>query len=647
MKILVIDNHPVMLKFMSNLLEKQGHQVSTAKDGLSALEILESFIPDVAFIDLVMPNIDGRKLCRLIRGMQNMKDVCLVLVSGIAADVKMDLSFFGADTCIAKGPVDKMGEHVLSVLDILKKGSAADLPKKIIGLGDIHARITTKELLSAKKHSEKIFNNMEEGIIELNSEGKIFYANPAGISIIGIPEKDLLGSNFIELLSDIQAAMVKRLFETSGESPSATPEESPLSLNNNLVSLDILQINEENDRSIVVFLHDITERKRAEKKKLEVEKKLQKSQKMSSIATLAGGIAHQFNNALAAVIGNTELLQMDRPGDEVIENYVESIKNPTERMIDLTAQLLAYARRGKYQMRQLSVNDLVRDTLILLTHTFDLSIKVNTDLPDDIMNIEADFTQLQMVLSSVLSNASEAIGSDGQIQISVENVNIDDRFIASHPEFEKGRYARLTVEDDGHGMDEKTLKRIFEPFYTTKFLGRGLGMAAVHGIVRNHGGTILIESELNEGTKVCIYLPLVEAEIKEAKGPEKELFIGSGTVLLIEDEEIVMDVNQMLLERLGYRVLTAKTGEEAIHIVNTADGDIDLAILDIVLPDMGGEAVYPLLKKVRPDLKVLVCSGCSIDGPAQEILDAGAQGFLQKPFRIEKLSENLDEVLTR
>ncbi len=775
-KILVVDNHPVMLTFMSNLLEKEGHQVSTAEDGLSALEILESFVPDVAFIDLVMPNIDGRKLCRMIRGMQNMKDVCLVFISGIAADVNIDFSSFGADGCIAKGPFNKLREHVLSTLDILEKGSAADLSKNIIGLEDVCERITTKELLSAKKHSERIFDSMEEGIIELTSEWKVVYVNPAGLSIIGIPGEILLGSVFIELFNEIQAAIIKPLLESTGEFRLSIPEESSLSINNKVVSLEILHINEENRESVVVIINDITkrkqaektlleseeqyrtlfetskdaimtlvppdwkfasgnlatinmfmakdeqdfisknpwelsseyqpdgqlstdkatkmidkavvegsnffewthkrlngdefpatvllsrielektqllqatvrditDRKRAEEEKMEVEKKLQQAQKMSSIATLAGGIAHQFNNALAAVIGNTELLQLDLPGNKLIEEYVGPIMNSTERMTNLTGQLLAYSRGGRYKMRVLPVNDFVRDTVPLIIHTVDQSVNVSTDLSDDILYIEADLTQLQMVLSSVLSNASEAIGSDGHIQIAVKRFNVDDDFVTSHPEFEKRTYVCLIVEDDGAGMDEETLKRIFEPFYTTKFLGRGLGMAAVYGIVRSHGGSILIESELSKGTRVHIYMPLVEALINETIESEKGPSVSSETVLLIEDEKIVMDVNQMLLERLGYRVLGAKTGEEAINIVNTFEGDIDIAILDIVLPDMDGGVLYPLLSKALPNLKVIVCSGYSIDGPAQDILDAGAQAFIQKPFTFEKLSEKLDEIL--
>ncbi len=641
--ILVVDNHPVILKFMSNLLEKAGHQVVTAKDGLSALEILGSYIPDVAFIDLIMPNIDGKKLCNIIRGMENMKDVCLIVLSGIVAEEKIDYASFEADGCIAKGPFSKMGANVLSALDILEKGSAADLPNEILGSENIYERAITKELLSLKKHSDLIFNNMEEGIIELTSDGKIVYVNPACISVIGVPERYLLGSNFLDLFSNTQSAMINDLLKTKGMSTLSMFEESPLFINFKLVSLDILHLNEENRQTIVVILHDITERKQAEKEKSEVGKKLQQIQKMASIATLAGGIAHQFNNALATVIGSTELLQINLSGDKTSEEHLKSIINSSKRMVALTNRLLAYARGGKYQKKVVSV----QATLSLISQIVDPSIRLSTDLPDDILNIEADLTQLQMLLSSVLSNSSEAIGKDGHIRLSAKSVNIDDAFVSSHPEFKKGTYACLTVEDDGKGMDKETLGKIFDPFYTTKFLGRGLGMAAVYGIVENHGGSILIESELDIGTKVSIYLPAVEAEIKKTKESAKAPSTTPGTVLLIEDDEIVVDVNQMLLERMGYQVLVAKTGEESIDIANTFERDIDIAILDIVLPDMGGKAAYPLLTKARPNMKVVVCSGYSIDGPAQEILNAGAQGFIQKPFTLKKLSEKLDEVLDR
>jgi len=250
-----------------------------------------------------------------------------------------------------------------------------------------------------------------------------------------------------------------------------------------------------------------------------------------------------------------------------------------------------------------------------------------------------------MVLSAILVNASEAIESKGHIRISTKKEEIDEDSIKYHPELKPGPQVCLTVEDNGRGMDKETRDRIFEPFFTTKFEGRGLGMASAFGIVRNHDGSISVYSEIGKGTVVRIYLPLLETRVEKPKIPKAEPQKGTGTILVIEDEEIVLDVSKALLEKLGYHVLTAETGQEAIEITKTFDDHIDLAILDMVLPDMGGKAVYALLKAVRPKLKVIVCTGYSIDGPAQEILDAGAEAFIQKPFSITEMSNKLKEVL--
>ena len=266
------------------------------------------------------------------------------------------------------------------------------------------------------------------------------------------------------------------------------------------------------------------------------------------------------------------------------------------------------------------------------------------------MSIEADNTQMQMVLSAIIANANDAIEDKGRIRITAKDVEIDECFSKTRPALRPGPYITLTLEDDGKGMDEKTKARIFEPFFTTHFMGRGLGMAAVYGIIRNHYGWITVDSELGKGTKIVIYLPVTSAESKAQgataiKQPEVEAVSGAGTVLIIEDEEIVLDVTKAMVEALGYRVLTAKTGKEAIAVTETFDGNIDLALLDIKLPDIEGGKVYRRIMEIRPDLKVIVCSGYTIEGPAQEILNAGAQGFIHKPAALGVLSDEVKRVL--
>jgi len=387
---------------------------------------------------------------------------------------------------------------------------------------------------------------------------------------------------------------------------------------------------------------DITETRRLQAQLLEV-------QKTEAMVTLAGGIAHNFNNALTPIIGNIDLLEMAHGQDEKTMGRLKNMKTSGLRMAHLTSQLLAYAEGGKYNPKILSLSDFVEDTLPLIQHTLDPAVRVETDLPLDVKDVEADGTQMQMVLSAIMANSNEAMEGPGRIRISTRNMDLDQEVIKDYPGVKPGPHVCLSIEDDGKGMDEETRNRIFDPFFTTHFMGRGLGMASVYGIVKNHFGAITVDSEPGKGTVVSIYLPAIEAqkevEKKVVSRPDLQLPKGDATILVIEDEEIVMMLIQQVLDTLGYRVLQAKTGKNAIKLARTFDGQIDLALLDIKLPDMTGDKVYPLIMEARPDLKVMVCSGYTIEGPPQGILDAGAEGFIQKPFSIAAFADKLKEVL--
>ncbi len=385
---------------------------------------------------------------------------------------------------------------------------------------------------------------------------------------------------------------------------------------------------------------DITQRKRLQAESV-------KAQKMEAIATLAGGIAHQFNNALSVITGNLELLEYDAFGDETVVNYAGRMKAASDRMAKLTSQLLAYARGGKYQAATTSLEDFVAETLPILRHAVGSGITIHTHFPQNDLFVHIDQTQMQMTLSAVLANASEAMDGEGEIGISLEKVHIGQNGSAESADLEPRDYACLKVMDTGKGMDAETRSRIFEPFFTTKFQGRGLGLAAAFGIVKNHNGAITVASEVGKGTTVSIYLPLtITSEVrKEEPAQTDEWPEGKGTVLVIDDEEVVMSLCRTMLERLGYDVLEAKTGAEALTIAQTYGGNIDVALLDVVIPDMQGEALYPMLKKFRPLMKVIVNSGYSLDGPARNILNAGADAFIQKPFRIADLSRKIKELL--
>jgi two-component system, cell cycle sensor histidine kinase and response regulator CckA len=379
---------------------------------------------------------------------------------------------------------------------------------------------------------------------------------------------------------------------------------------------------------------EIAERKRAQAQLLE-------AQKMEAIANLAGGIAHDFNNALVVITAYLELLGRDVPDQKTLERYCGAMMESARRMTSLTNQLLAYARGGKYQPQIVSMRDFIKDTIPIVQPMIRSDIRLELDLPDDLPNIEADLTQMQMAVSAVMTNASEAMGNDGSIRISAKNESISKRNGGNSGNQGHGWYLSLTIEDNGKGMDEETRQRIFEPFFSTKFKGRGLGMAAVYGIIKNHGGSISVDSEPEKGTAVRIHLPAIKMEGKEAEATPAGLVKGTGTILLIEDESVVRDTCRRILEKLGYTVIEAKTGVEAIGFAENRDCHIDLSILDIGLPDMKGEHVFKHLMKARTGMKVIVCSGYSVDGPVREILDSGAFCFIQKPFNISTFSSTI------
>ena len=503
-------------------------------------------------------------------------------------------------------------------------------------------------LRKEKDLSENLIDTAQVIILLLDTEGRIVRFNPYMEDLCGYRLDEVQGKDwFSTFLPEQDYDRVREVFKTAISNIQTQGNINPIVLRDGreiIVEWYDKTLKDVDGKTIGLLAtgQDITEKRR-------LQAQVQETQKMEAIATLSGGIAHEFNNALMGIMGNIELLKMDLPEDEGTDKSFEAMKNSGHRMSRLTSQLLAYAEGGKYQPRDLKMDVFVVQTVPILQHELNPAVRVETHFQKDTSYIKADHTQMQMVLSAIVANSNEAIEDKGLIKITAGNKDIDEDFTKQHPGLKPGPYVCLVIEDDGKGMDEETRSGIFEPFFTTKFQGRGMGMAAVYGIIKSHDGFIYVDSELGKGTVVRIYLPAIEAkeEVKKDMGPRPtiELATGEGTILVIEDEEPLVELFRKILERLGYRVLQARTGKEAVEFAKTFDGQIDLALLDIKLPDMEGGRVYPLIMEARPDLKVIVCSGYSIHGPAQAILDAGAEGFIQKPFLIAPFAEKLKEVL--
>ena len=368
---------------------------------------------------------------------------------------------------------------------------------------------------------------------------------------------------------------------------------------------------------------------------------------MESIGTLAGGIAHNFNNLLMGIQGNASMILLNIDSGNPRHKNLKNIEKLVENGAKLTAQLIGYAREGKYEVKPINLNQLVKET----ADTFGMTkkeISVHQKLSDKLYGIKADQGQIEQVLLNLYVNAADAMPGGGALFI--KTMNVTDKDMTDKPYGTKpGNYVLLTIKDTGVGMDKETRERIFEPFFTTKGLasGTGLGMASAYGIIKGHGGYIDVDSEKGKGTIFSIYLPATEKMIEEKKVLSEELIKGKGTVLFVDDEEMVLESGEELLKHLGYEVLLANDGQEALELYKQNQDKIDLVLLDMVMPVMGGGEAFDRIKEINTNVKVLLSSGYSLEGEAKEILKRGCDAFIQKPFKMEQLSQKLREILDK
>lgn len=393
---------------------------------------------------------------------------------------------------------------------------------------------------------------------------------------------------------------------------------------------------------------EISERKRAEEEKKELEGKLLQAQKLEAIGTLAGGVAHDFNNVLMAIQGYASLMLLRIDSDHPHHQHIKGIEDSVQSAATLTKQLLGFARRGKYDVKPTNVNNLIHKSSEMFGRTRK-EIDIHRKCQEDIWTVEVDRSQIEQVLLNLYVNGWHAMDKGGNLYIETTNVVLDEGYTKPF-DLEPGNYVKISVTDSGEGMDEATQQRIFEPFFTTKEMGRGtgLGLATAYGIIKTHAGIITVDSRKGQGTTFEIYLPASQKDVAtEEKKLANEISKGTETVLIVDDEHRVLDVGKKMLKSLGYKVLIASDGKEAIEVHKKHDDQIHLVILDMIMPRMGGGEAYDKMKDINPSVKVLLSSGYSIEGEATEILERGCNGFIQKPFRMNELAQKIREILDK
>ena len=518
-------------------------------------------------------------------------------------------------------------------------------------------RIAAETLSHSEARFRSVVDATQDAMIAIDRQQCLTLFNQAAERLFGYTAAEIAGQPVSRLLplnvTDKFAALIResveeknvgQVYELQARHQNGTQFPIELTISSTPRAAD--KSGEEN--VYIVVIRDVTSKKRAHEEMQRLQEQLFQAQKMETIGTLAGGIAHDFNNLLVGILGTASLMKMTLDTDSLLQEHIQTIEQAAVRASDLTKQLLGFARAGKYEVRPINLNQVIHDVTMLITRTFDKRIVTATQLADELWAVEGDSNQLQHTLLNLCLNARDAMPFGGTLTLTTRNLVIDTQNSTAHFNIPSGKYVHLLARDTGVGMDAETIARVFEPFFSTKerSKGTGLGLAMVYGIVRNHGGRIYVESAIGTGATFHLYLPATATAAPLLKPPPPGAApFGHETVLLVDDERVILDVTSRILQRLGYSVLMAHEGGEALRVFRERHREIALVILDMIMPKMSGREVFRRLKEIDPEVLVLLSSGYSADGEAQAILQDGAAGFVQKPYRVNDLAQAVKRVL--
>jgi PAS domain S-box-containing protein len=529
--------------------------------------------------------------------------------------------------------------------------SSVACAEKVVGRLIMLQNITAAKMAEeALRVSESRFRSLTENapviIFAVDQQGRVTYTNPACTKVLGYRREEVLGKSFRQFLAEEVENLPSDAFDRLIDGREAILE-SNLYLQHKdgtrrLFSACASANSDGEGRvtGIIGMAKDITE-------EVKLQQQFFQAQKMEAIGTLAGGIAHDFNNLLMGMQANISLMRLDANLPPALQEKLIRIEDQIQSGASLTRQLLGYARKGKYVVTNINLRRLLQETLDLVQRT-NKNITTRSNLTIDPTFMEADRGQMELVLLNLFVNAVDAMPRGGELGVTSTVVNIAEPS-KQWPEAKPGAYVEVKINDTGVGMDPAVMERIFEPFFTTKEIGQGtgLGLASVYGVVQNHGGFIRVDSQPNVGTTFTLLLPASNRSTESSTpGPAViQLPQRRGRVLLVDDETLILDYCGEMIETLGFTVLKANGGKEALQIFDAEHERIQLVVLDMVMPHMDGHQLFEELKKINPDVRVLLSSGFALDARAEKILSDGRHGWLKKPYNRDQLAQAMAAML--
>lgn len=689
--ILVVEDSPTQAEQIKFLLEEEGYSVITASNGAEGFELTKQIRPSIIISDIIMPVMDGFEMANKIKQDQALKSIPIIFITSlqdskllvkkvsvvadgfftkpfdesyllskitslIAAsqhrleDMELkgiEINFWGERFVINAG-FRQVVNFLLSTYEgaIRQNSDLIFMQRELQQLNQqLEDKVMerTRKLKASEENFRALAENSSDGILIAKNPDTYIYANHRMSIITGYSEAELMNLTCKDIIipADAEKISVKcRKRMMSGKSFTEQFETHILSKDKREVPVEITISGTiwEGEPAIMIFFRDVTERK----KKVE---DLIRKDKLESVGVLAGGIAHDFNNLLTGILGNISMVLLEIVNDK--KNYIllADAEKAALRARDLTWQLLTFSKGGAPLKETSSLNEIIKESAM-----FSVSgskVKCDIIIPDDIGLVEVDKGQFSQVIHNLVINAKQAMDNGGTIVISAENAEVSS---SDNLPLYAGRYVKISVKDTGKGIPKEILTRIFDPYFTTKDGGSGLGLASVYSIVKNHDGYITVESTHGEGTIFYIYLPVSTREIPVIKHDEEQFLHGTGRVLVMDDEEIIRELTEEMLKKLGYDVVSVKDGREAIELYRNAiqtGSPFDAVIMDLTVPGgMGGATAIKKLLEEDPSVKAIVSSGYSNDIMIAEYKKYGFSGFIVKPYRFSELSRVVHQVIT-